>query len=55
MADVTEVPDDAIGSALSDGLLTAADDLPEDLDPLAEGILMSHQRDYIADKSQQHH
>ena len=26
-------------------------DIPEDLDPLAEGILMRHQQDWLADKS----
>lgn len=50
MAEAEQEPD-AIGEAMSEGLLTAADDLPDDLDPLADGILMAHQKEYIADKS----
>lgn len=35
----------------SSAQLLSVDDLPEDLDPLADGILMAHQRDWLADKS----
>lgn len=44
---------DLSGAALAveDGLLMQADDLPADLDPLAEGILMKHQREWLEDNS----
>lgn len=37
--------------AIDAGALTTASDLPDDFDPLADGILMSHQKEWLADKS----
>jgi len=42
---------DPIDSALEAGLLTGGEDLPRDLDPLAEGVLMAHQRAWLEDRS----
>lgn len=38
-----------IDSALEAGFLPAGEDLPRDLDPLAEGVLMAHQRAWLED------
>ncbi|MEM7507640.1 MAG: hypothetical protein AAF415_12935 [Pseudomonadota bacterium] len=40
-----------IDQLIDNGLLPTQADLPEDFDPLAEGILMSHQKEWLEDRS----
>lgn len=50
---MSEEPNDTspINTVVDDGLLSAGTDLPDDFDPLEDGILMAHQVAWLEDKS----